>query len=188
MDADKEGKYIPMARDWPRGKGLIKTWNGLRAKKERKISQMVRKESARLTMGYPSPHEIPKSQFSKHLHKLWFCSLWRLLTYITPVYFWKLFLHANSEPCSSHTAPFQNIFWFLLWFFTFHGGFNPPWIRLGSSPASWGRLPLIKTRSGCLYEYPRGSLPHEHIGLHRFHGVDFHGGTLPMKSHQVQRR
>ena len=113
------------------------------------------------------------------LHKPWFCLFWgaSAITIFLGVKFWEE--PTSREVCSLHTGVVQSIFVFCIDFFTFHGGFNPPWIRLGSSPASWGRLPLIKTRSGCLYKYPRGSLSHEHIGLHRFHGVDFHGGTLP---------
>ena len=39
-----------------------------------------------------------------------FCSLWGLLTYLTTIKLIKIFLHANSELCSSHTALFQATF------------------------------------------------------------------------------
>ena len=44
---------------------------------------------------------------SKNYQNHVFCSLWGLLTYLTTIKLIKIFLHANSELCSSHTALFQ---------------------------------------------------------------------------------
>ena len=47
---------------------------------------------------------------SKNHQNHGFYSLWGLLTYLTTIKLIKIFLHANSELCSSHTALFQTNF------------------------------------------------------------------------------
>ena len=116
------------------------------------------------------------------LHKPWFYWFWDpgSITIFFAVKFREEW--SNREVCSLHTSLFQSIFGFCINFLAFHGGFNPPWIRLGSNPASWGRVPPVKTGSEYLYDHSIGSPPHGHFALHTFHGVDFNGGTLPHAS------
>ena len=77
---------------------------------------------------------------------------------------------------------FRSFFDFCFDFLFFMGGSTPPWIRLGSNPASWGELPPLKTSSGGPYEYS-GRPPPWYRGvfadLKGFHGVDLNGGTPP---------
>ena len=61
---------------------------------------------------------------SKNDQNRCFYSLWGLLTYLTTIKLIKIFLHANSELCSSHTALFQANFvifyiFFETWFWIF---------------------------------------------------------------------